>query len=287
MKRYPYFYTTLRYVHDIATQEFFVVGVVVYSPSQRFIRFHLRRTLGKAGEIIGGEQLGDFRSIMRMMESRCNQATDEMDATLLLGGDGARLEDVISRLIQTDDSALQWAPVRNGLSTDLDQTAKRLFARYCEKYDRPNQHKRITDRDAWKKVESKLKDRRVDAYFTEKKIQGKVDDVSFPFAWKNGLWHCIEPVSFDYADSDAIKNKAHRHIGKITTIRDAAEDFKVYYLATPPSNMNLRGSFEKAIALLKTAPHKKLEVLSTEAEQDRFLDAISKQISHAQPNALQ
>ncbi|MGB3835910.1 DUF3037 domain-containing protein [Castellaniella sp.] len=279
MKRHPYFYTTLRYMHDIATQEFFVVGVAVFAPGQRFLSLNLRKSLGKAGEIIGSAQLGDFRAIMRMMTTRCSQVAEETQNELLLNNAGAKLEDVLAKLLQADDSALQWAPVQNGLSANLEQTSKRLFARYCEKYDRTAQPKRVTDREAWKKFESKLKDRRVDMYFTEKSIKGKIDDVKFPFAWKNGIWHCIDPVSFDYSDSESIRNKVHRHIGEIATIRDAKEDFKVYYITTPPSDFRLRDAYEKALALLREAPHDKLVVLSEEPEQDDFLDAITRKIA--------
>lgn len=280
MKRHPYFYTTLRYVHDIATQEFFVVGVAVFAPEQQFLSLNVRKNLGKAGEIISSAQLSDFRAIMRMMTARCTQVVGETQNELLLNAGGSKLEDVLAKILQADDSALQWAPVQNGLSTDLEQTSKRLFARYCEKYDRIAHPKRVTDRDAWKNFESKLKDRRVDRYFTEKSIQGKIDDVKFPFAWKNGIWHCIDPVSFDYSDSESIRNKVHRHIGEIATIRDAEEDYKVYYITTPPSDQRLRGVYEKALALLKEAPHDKIVVLSEEPEQDNFLDEITKKIAH-------
>lgn len=279
MKRHPYFYTTLRYIHDIATQEFFVVGVVLFSPEQRFLSLNLRKTLGKAGEIISSDQLSDFRAIMRMMAARCSQAEKETQSELLLDSSCAKLEDVLSKVLQADDSALQWAPVQNGLSSDLEKTSKRLFARYCEKYDRINQPKRVTDRDAWKRFESKLKDRHVDRYFTEKSIKGKIDGVKFPFAWKNGIWHCIDPVSFDYSDSEAIRNKVHRHIGEIATIRDAKEDYKVYYITTPPSDSRLRDAYAKALELLRETPHGKIEVLSEEPELDNFLDAITKKIA--------
>lgn len=279
MKRHPYFYSTLRYVHDIATQEFFVVGVAVFAPEQQFLSLNVRKNLGKAGEIISSAQLSDFRAIMRMITTRCEQVVDETQNELLLDIGDTKLEDVLAKILQADDSALQWAAVQNGLSTNLEHTAKRLYARYCEKYDRTAHTKRVTDRDAWKNFESKLKDRRVDRYFTEKSIQGKIDDVKFPFAWKNGIWHCIDPVSFDYSDSESIRNKVHRHIGEIATIRDAQEDYKVYYITTPPSDFRLRGAYEKALALLKEAPHDKIAVLSEEPEQDNFLDEITKKIA--------
>ena|SRR5690625_310813 len=286
MKRKRYFYSTLRYMHDIASREFFVVGVAVFSPNPRFLRFEFRRTLGLAGEIINRKQLEDFRRLMRVMQDRAGAVQEEQLMCLLDVGKAESLDDILVRLLPKDDSALQWASVQNGFATDLDATTQRLFSRYCEKYDRRPQRKRVTDKDAWRKFATKLRDRRLDTYFTEKRIEGKLDHVKFPFAWKNGEWHCIEPLSFDLADEDAIRNKAHRHIGEITTISDAQEDFALYYIATPPSDDQLKDSFARAMRMLQAAPHRKLEVLSEESEQNAFLDNITKQIAESEGGSL-
>jgi len=281
MKRNSYTYATLRYVHDLATQEFFTVGVAVLSPEEDFLAFHFRRSLGLAGEIFNGTTLRNFRALMRTIESRSKQIQAAFEANVLATGMPASLGDHLLEFFPEDDSALQWSEIRSGLTSDVRATATRLFARYCGKYDRAKSRDRVTDRDAWQTFHRELVDRRLDPFFSEKRIQGKVDDVKFPFAWKNGIWHCIEPISFDLADGDSIRDKAHRHVGEISAIRDANEAFAVYFVATPPGTPGLDDAFNKAVKLLEGAPHEGINVICAGNEGD-LLDDFAKRIqTHA------
>ncbi|NYT38903.1 DUF3037 domain-containing protein [Allopusillimonas soli] len=276
MKREKYFYATLRYMYDTATQEFFTAGVVLYCPATHFLKFQFRRSLGLAGEILDSNTLANFRALMRVVNKRAEQVSSAFDS-YVLGLKPSALDEYLNEFFPKDDSALQWSSVAAGLSRNLEATFINLYERYCGKYDRKRPANRVTDRDAWQSFHKNLVDRHLDRYFAPKLIQGQIDEVQFPFAWKNGVWHCIETVSFDLADGDAIRNKAHKHVGEITAIRDSAEEFALYYVATPPSSPNLAEAFHKAINLLKAAPHKKIDVMSAGTEialLDSFADRI-------------
>jgi hypothetical protein len=44
-----------------------------------------------------------------------------------------------------------------------------------------------------------------------REIVADADTKTFSKAWKNGVWHCLEPVSFDLVDGSSIHAKAHRY----------------------------------------------------------------------------
>ncbi|OZI57268.1 DUF3037 domain-containing protein [Bordetella genomosp. 1] len=276
MKRQPYSYATLRFVHDIATGEFLTVGVAVYSASAKFLKFKFRRTLGVAGEIFDSHQLSSFRALMRTVRDRAASIEATQCDQLQLGA-AVSLETLLLELFPKDASALQWTSVQQGLTADLACTSDRLFARYCAKYDRRPVRRGVSDKDAWSSFHRKLEDRRIARYFQPKVIGGQNDEITFNLAWKNGVWHCIEPVSFDLADPDAIRTKAHTRAGEIVGIRDSAEEFSVYFVVTPPEEASLQDAFERAKGILTNSP---LPVEVYEAgQEDALLERMRDRIA--------
>jgi len=282
MNRYRYSYSVLHYVHDIATREFFAVGVAVHSQEAGVLAFRLRKNLGLAGSIFDEEQVKSFRTLMRFVDVRAQHIVQTFESNVFAGNLGGSmstgLSDYLLTLFPKDDSALQWTQIQTGLARDVSVVADRLYERYCAKYDRPRGQHKKTDQDAWSAFHKKLKDRRMDGYFSEKAIQGKNDEVKFPLAWKNGIWHCIEPVSFDLADAGAIREKAHKRAGEIVGVSDVAKEFAVYYVLTPPSDRDLQDAFDKAVGILQQAPASRTEVF-TEGKETDLLDKLNTQIT--------
>lgn len=80
------------------------------------------------------------------------------------------------------------------------------------------------------------------------------DEVEFRHALKNGIWHCMEPISFDLVQATSIKQKAHLWLGKMTSIQDTDERFKMYYLIGEPKHAENRRAFEQALSVLDKTP---------------------------------
>lgn len=279
MNRRRYIYSTLRYVHDIASQEFFVVGVAVYDPETGESEFRFRKSLGLAGELFDSRQLSNFRAVMRSIDSRSKLIKESHQSILRSAvGECAKFDDVLLDFFPKDDSALRWSPQQSGLASDLPSTADRLYQRYCAKYDRTKHKVRTSDKDALTALSKKLTARRLGKYFSEKAIKGRNDEVKFPLAWKNGIWHCIEPVSFDLSDAEAIRDKAHKRVGEMVGIRDSNEAFAVYYVLTPPEEGDLDGAFDRAKGILSNAPLETVEVFEQE-DADALLQRFAEQIA--------
>jgi hypothetical protein len=78
--------------------------------------------------------------------------------------------------------------------------------------------------------------------------------VDFEHAWKNGEWHCYQPLSFDLANEENIRDKARRWAGHMLALKDASEPFRPYFFVGSPSDQSLARAYEAAISILKLSP---------------------------------
>ncbi|WP_321840982.1 DUF3037 domain-containing protein [Paraburkholderia bannensis] len=273
--RTAYSYAVLRYVHDIATGEFVNVGVVVMSGRAGYLRFALRNTAGRITDIFPDLKPNLFRRTLRTVSKRCEDVARAWLTPLDLNQRELSLEKLLLTILPKDDSALVWGAIGSGLSKDLEATSNVLYERYVGKYDRRRHKTGRTDEDVWRAVKKSLEDRRVLGFFEQKTIHGKNDDLEFDLAWKNGLWHCIEPLSLDLNAPDSIRDKAHKCVGEIVGVSDTTDEFKVYLVVGKPSDSSLNTAYEKALGILKNVPH--VEVYAEE-DKDSLFDRLTHQI---------
>lgn len=274
----PYTYTVLRYVHDTQTAEFVNVGVVVHCPKHRYLGARLRHTHGRFSDLFPDLDASAFRSSMTAIERALAAAGEAYAKEDLFGADADAVA-MARSVLPADDTSLQWSPLGSGLTADpfrqLDHLYTRLVGRYDEK-----QRARRTDADVWRPVRERLERAHLATKFTEKVIRGAADEIEFKHAWKNGVWRCYEPVSFDLADADGIKNKARRWTGHLAAVSDASDSFKPTFIVGAPSDRKLMKAFEDALAILKKSPVP-TEVFN-ESEADKLVASIEAEIASHQ-----
>lgn len=251
--RSKYSYATLRYVHDTAIAEFVNVGVAIYSPDNSYFKVICRSSLGRVADIFPDIKRSSFRSLMRDISNRYKDISEILASALNFEGEHKSIEALLGSVLPVDDSSLIWSPAGAGLTTDPEKTARELFLRYVSKYDPESKKHKRTDDDIWRNFHKGLEERQISKYFTEKVIASDIDQVKFKSAWKNGVWHCIEPISFDLAAAEGIKDKALRFLGQMTSVADAGEKFKIYLIVGEPS-ADLSPALDKALAILKKIP---------------------------------
>jgi hypothetical protein len=144
------------------------------------------------------------------------------------------------------------------------------------RYDEAPQYERRSDEDVWRKFKRGFESRHVLHRLQSKKIVVQDDEVEFDYAWKNEQWHCLEPLSFDLTAAESIREKAHRWLGQIMSVKDARDRFKVYLLLGEPQIEKLKPAFEKALSILNKMPVEKELVREGEAARfsERFASAV-------------
>jgi hypothetical protein len=248
-----YTYTVLRYIHDTSTGEFINTGVVLLARDRRYLGVKLRHTYGRLSAMFPDLDRDAFKTSMRVVERAIKDLAECYGKGDLfpLEGDAVAMA---RSVLPADDSSLQWSPVGGGLTADPAATLEHLFDRLVARYDGKSERVKRTDEDVWRPVKERLDRAGLTAQLKPTVIHGKVDELKFERAWKNGVWHCYEPLSFDLADAEYIKDKARRWSGFLSTVRDAADQFKPIFIVGGPHDEKLRPAFETAIEILRNSP---------------------------------
>jgi hypothetical protein len=249
-----YSYTVLRYVHDTMTGEFVNVGVALHAPEAGYLSAICRTTYRRVSAAFPGLKGEHFRAVMRHVQARFEQMGERLSAESNSSGNQSLL-DIARSVLPSDDSSFQWGPVGVGLAADPSQKLEALFNRMVMRYDEqaPTRVRR-TDDDVWRNFKRDLEQRRLLRFFEPKTIAVQDDEVRFEHAWKNGVWHCVEPVSFDMAAAETIKDKAHKLLGQIASVHETAENFRLYMLVARPDDDALMPAFESALSILQKMP---------------------------------
>ena len=265
-KTYAYTYCVLRYVHDTTSTEFVNVGVVLYAPEARYLSALCRTTYGRLSKVFPGVNAEHFKSLMHYIEARLGEQGVRVATELPLTTPSNVLE-FAHAILPRDDSSLQWSPAGSGRTDDPAATLERLFERMVSRYDEKPPIPSRDDEDVWRHFKRNLEERQVLKHFQPKTIAVQDDEIEFQHAWKNGVWNCLEPLSFDLAAADSIRDKAHRWLGQLASVREASDQFKVYLLVGAPQQEQLQSAFVNAMSILRKYSGDKEIVLEKDAPE--------------------
>lgn len=274
-KLYTYTYSVLRYVHDVTTGEFLNVGVALYCPEARYASAQCRTTYARLSHVFPGINAEHFKSLMRHIQSRFEEHGQRL-ATELPFESPLSVVQIAESILPRDDSSLQWAAVGSGRARDPSQTLEELFERMVMRYDDRQAPSVRSDEEVWRHFKRDLEAKRVLQHLRPKKISVKDDEIEFQYSWKNGKWHCLEPISFDLAGADSIKDKAHRWLGQLASIYGADDAFKVYLLVGAPKDEKLQAAYKRAISILGKIPSE-CEIIS-ERDAGKLASRIAKDV---------
>lgn len=262
--QYSYTYSVLRYVHDVTSGEFVNVGVALYAPQARYLSAICRTTYGRLNKVFPGVNAEHFKALMRHIQNSFEAQGERLSSELPLTAPSGVLE-IAQSVLPKDDSSLQWSPAGSGRTDDPAQALEKLFNRMVMRYEERQAASTRSDDDVWRHFKHDLEEWKVLQHFQPKTIAVQDDEVEFQHSWKNGKWHCLEPISFDLAAADSIKDKAHRWLGQLASVQGASDLFKVYLLVGAPQQENLQPAFQSAMSILRKIPGEREIVLEQDA----------------------
>lgn len=132
----PYTYSILRYVHDSMTGEFVNVGVVICSPTNRFVKAELCHSHGRIAQMFPDFDGKHFKSLVNQLEKDFDRLSAKLAEYTQLETMPQDALSAATRILPADDSALQWSPMGSGLTDDQTETLEQLFNRLVQKYQK-------------------------------------------------------------------------------------------------------------------------------------------------------
>lgn len=278
-KKSTYTYTTLRYVHDVTTGEFVNVGIAMFAPELGYTSAKCRKTITRVKSTFPSLNADSFKASMKYVEAKFKEAQNELNhlkGQLLLTGNPKTAVEIALKAIGKDDSSLQWSPMGSGTTSDPEITLERLYKRMVSLNDEVPSATHKQDVDVWRKFSSALQNRKLLDHFEPKTISVMDDEITFEHAWKNGVWHCLAPVSFDLSSPTSIKDKAHKWLGQLSSVSNTKDKFKVYFLVGEPSQSDLSGAALSAVNILKKS--NMTSMVFTENETEKLAELIEQEV---------
>ena len=271
-----YTFSILRYVHDPVTAEFVNIGVALYAPDAKYLNAlctsHYQR-LSRMFEPIDGDH---FRQITKYVQTQIEALGQRLVSELAFKNPPKNIEDVLGQVLPADDSAIQFSTAGGGFTSDLNKTLHELFTRSVERYATRTERQSRDEEDVWKVFRGPLEKQQVIKHLVPKEIVAPNYDYKFEHARKNEVWHAYEPISFDLAEADSIKDKANRWLGRVTSLSDSQEKFALHLLMGKPRESKLQTAFVQAQNILNKMPVKHEFVQEDDAEE--FAESLTNEI---------
>lgn len=265
-QRTRYTYAIARYTHDPVSGEFVNVGVVAVDMNARQPVLKFVTAYGRVKAMFPAVDRTTFFEALAQAQ-RAIRAMAKQSLTSDLFAEPVTAADIVRKALPVGDQGIQLGQTGNGATSDLGQRVQQIFDRHVRLYDKPRQERR-TDNDVWRPLRARFEQEEVADLFEPATIKAKLDEQKFKHTWRNGKLHCVEPLSFDLSDGDAIREKARNWLGRLSALDDARSEFKAYLVLAEPGNTRLKADFAKSLELLrKASEHVDCElVLETEAD---------------------
>lgn len=250
-----YQYTPLQYHFNSALGEVLNVGLLVIFPEQHKVEFvypeRLTRLKAAYPNSVPEKTLKAFFKGILQKVALLNRQPE-----IFSDYQNRPLDFIDNELLIRDESALQFGEVRTGVlyTDDLANIVQQLHHLYLSIYDLDEEEfKKRNENYLIKEYRNRLRGRN-ETIFEGKKIEEnvKIGDYSFPFAWQNGTYNVVNPVSFDLRRPESIIRKATLNFGKVTLLQDFALEKHARFdmLLAKPKKKTLFKSYDEAIDIL-------------------------------------
>lgn len=264
-------------MHDRVTAEFVNVGIVVYQPDTNFLQGKFITKFSRISQffidIKGQYLLSTLKQFERELEIASERLTE-------LFAKHTSLSEITNSILPKDDSALICSDLLFAIDINPQCAVDDLFERLINKYSHEANKDHHNDKYVWRKVYKQYFDKyAITSKLIPHIVKTEHDHIEFDKAWKNGVWNCYQPLSFDLKRNDSIKNKVYRWSGILSELENSAQELHLYFLTVGPTRN--RTTINKFIedTMLKHNNGNSLKVtIVNEKQADKFVEGVKKEI---------
>lgn len=270
----PYQFSYLRYIHDVSTEEFVNIGIVMFIPLERKFLFRLTEHYARLSEFYLDFKPDNYRYLLRSLKSRLNSA-QEYDFSNRISDIGK----ILPKIVPIESGCFQWSMTMSGVVEKPEQRLEKLFAKVITSHEKNKTRTRREDKDILENFYNQLKETGLlNSIESNVLIHNRNKNYSYQFkyGWQNSTRQFAEPISLDYKNKKDLENKVSSFIGDMFSLSDS-EDFQVTGIVSPPTKMELQQSYENAVERLREVPRIREVIL--EANIPEFIPKIEQDIS--------
>lgn len=272
-------YSLLQYRYAQSLGEVLNVGVLLLFPEQRQAVFLYPERLGRIRKLYPKFSEKVIRSYLKGIATRARQLSTQPE--IFANYDQHPRQLIDNEILIRDSSALEFSDLKTGVlfTDDLSVFSEQYYKLYLSFYDEEEHQGRHDESYLLKEYKQRLRQRLQGLLAREAfdhpitvKPEGTSFAYQFAFAWQNGSYNLVKPVSFDLKLEQSINEKATLNVGQFTVLRPYAEKRNARFdvLVARPKDRGLFKPYEQAIKLLSNQPHVKI------VEEDHLEDYSQK-----------
>lgn len=273
MKAYQFSY--LRYIHDVSTEEFVNIGIVMFIPSERKFLFRLTEHYARLSEFYLDFNGENYKYLLRSLKARLN-STQGFDFPNKI----TDIAEILPKIVPIESGCFQWSSTMSGAVEKPEQRLEKLFAKVITAHERSKTRNRREDKDIAENFSRFLRKKGLlDSVKSNVPVFNRNLNFSYQFkyGWQNGKQQFAEPISLDYKNKKDLENKVSSFIGDMFSLKDS-EEFQVTGIVAPPVKDELKEDFENAVERLKQVPQIREVIL--EEQIPEFIPKMEKDISN-------
>lgn len=260
-RKQTYQYSVVRYSHDPAAGEALNIGVVLYCASAGFLEARLNGRFKRLSEAFAAFDGDQYRTTVTRIERVFERRAERLRTDVLQLEEPPRdaerevsrdLEQIVADLWPDQELSYQFGPTLCGVTDALHEALDTLYDRFVlSQYEQVQRVKR-DDKEVWAVYQDVLRSEKVSPHLQEKTFPVDGFDYKFDYAFKNGTWQALQPVSMDYAEKRGIRDRVDKLLGEAQVLGHRQALGKLYLLLGKPSDSEHMPSYRSALKLLNT-----------------------------------
>lgn len=258
-------YSVLKYRHSFLLNEVVNVGLLLYFPEERIIKFIYPFRLNRISGLYSNFDIGTIKTVQGIFDSRCNELNQEwssLNKSLLAALEPPKFENIISDYFLVEDaSSLYFDIYKNGVNVGINKILSHYYEEYfsCYSEHAPHIHKK-DEKYIEQRIKSQLKsnlknsNNKISLEINKEISLGLISE-RFKLGWRNGSENLIAPIAFDLLETETIKQKSLSWFGKLSFLGEYAKanNISFHILTSKPSDKSLFKAYDNALKVIEKA----------------------------------
>lgn len=222
----------MRYVRDPSTEEFVNVGVLLAAPGLKFYGARFIPSWVRVSGMFPDADLGHLRRLAAAMEGKLQTWTEQQRVELPLF-DPPTLRATLHQIFNEDEPSFRPGSLLKGQTSSPEAALAELFEHHIGRFLPQAEVVTRSDQDIWRGFVSSSGASIAQA-FEPLRARGPHLDYDFPYAWNNGEWNALQPLSFDLVDPSRIRDKATVWMGRVLALRMSQQNIHLSFILGMP-----------------------------------------------------
>lgn len=257
MKDNFYTYCILKYKHSPFLDESVNIGVLIYFGSSKTFSFTYSKNLSRVKSIYNNVPERTIKEYLKRINDKLSRF--HYDKGDLFPLNDTNLKEFLHlNILPIDAGVLQFSGFRTDILEFDEELYKNILLEqyFIEDIKAPSykQPDAIIISNLFKELKNAGLEKVANKHRYVKNYPYKAETgtFNFDFAWKNGVWNLVKPISFDVKDPDYIIQKARHNLGELVDLEGQIDNklYKCNIIIGKPKAKSHFKNYDKAREIL-------------------------------------